>query len=69
MMSTMQGNETNMQDQQAEAEAILAVIEPRRSESVKQALVKAAKPSTNKRSEIAKQPASGGSKSKHRSTS
>ena len=58
-----------MQDKQAKANAILKVIEPRRSESVKQALVKGAEPSTNKRSKIVKQPGSVGSESKHRPTS
>jgi hypothetical protein len=53
-----------MQDQQAEAKAILAVIEPRRSESVKRALVKDAKPSTKERPWTTKLPTSGRSKSK-----
>lgn len=54
-----------MHDQQAEANAVLAVIEPRRSESVKQVLVKAAKPSASERVKTTKQPSSGRSKSKH----
>ena len=58
-----------MQDQQAEAKAILSVIEPRRSESVKQALVKAAKPATKERSKLPKQPTSGRPKSTHTSRS
>jgi hypothetical protein len=37
-----------MRDQRAEAKAILAAIEPRRSESVKQALAKGAKLSTKR---------------------
>lgn len=58
-----------MRDHQAIAKEILAVIEPRRSESVKQALVKAAKPPTNERSATTQQPTSGRSKSKHTTTS
>ena len=55
-------------DQRAEAKAILAVTEPRRTESVKQALVKGAKRAT-KRLEATQQPTSGRSKSKRTFTS
>jgi hypothetical protein len=57
-----------MQNQQAEAKAILAVMEPRRSESVKQARLKAAKPATNERSPTTQPPPSGPSKSKTTTT-
>ena len=57
-----------MQDQLAKARAILAVMEPRRSESVKQALVKAARPATHERSPTTQPPTSGSSKSKPTTT-
>ena len=45
----MRGEERHMQHPQARVKAILAVIEPRRSESVKQALLTDAQHSTNRR--------------------
>jgi hypothetical protein len=59
-----------MQGQQANARVILAVIEPRRSESVKRALAMDAKPLTNdERPGTRQQPTPIRSKLKRRSTS
>lgn len=57
-----------MQDQLAKVRAILAVMEPRRSESVKQALVKAAKSATHEQSPTTQPPTSDPSKPKPTTT-